>query len=200
MSTWNDNRQPGFGTKHPSGRVHEWTVTNTTGGPVLFDDKSLEPNRSVSIPILTDDALNGWRSGKLRIDPDPQDHGHERFCVWLDPRQLPLPVYLVGNTTLRTEGTTVTEADPINWASGTRFPVAAADRRRRLLRIRNTSPYQIFLGGALVDDINGLIIIEPGETYSERDAPMAAWYLFAAISTVQPAATALVQHVYAGSV
>ena len=197
MSAWNDQRQPGFGQTHPSGRVHEWTVTNTTGGPVIFDDKSVEPTRAVSVPRLTDDILNGWRSGKLRIDPDPQHHGYERFCMWLDPRQLPLPVVLMGNTNIKPEGTVVTEADPINWQSGTRFPVAAADRRRRLLRIRNTSPYRIFLGGATVDDTNGLIWIEPGEVYTERDVPTSAWFLFAAVSTVQPAATALVQHVYA---
>jgi hypothetical protein len=182
-------------------RVYEWKITNTSGGQVLFDDKSLQQQGSVSVYRLTDDILSGWRQGQLLIVPDPSGliPGMKNITA-IDPCQLPLPVRIVGNTVSYSESNVVVDGAPINVPLTTTTSIANSDRRRRVLRVRNTGSQPFWFGGRTVDATNGMILVMPGEIYTERDAPTAEWYAYVAANLSNIGTTILVQQIFAGTV
>lgn len=182
-------------------RIYEWTVTNTSTGRVAFDDVTLDQQKGVTVYRLTNDILSGWRQGKLLIKPDPSDAipGLKSIFV-LDPCQLPLPVRLIGSGTITPESNALAEGAPIVVVMGTRVQVASSDRRRRVLRVKNIGTQTVWLGGNAVTDANSLIPVAPGEIYTERDVPTAAWWAYVAANLANEDSTLLLQHVYAGTV
>lgn len=183
------------------GRVYEWKVTNTTGGIVSFDDKSLPSQGEISIYRLTDDVLSGWRQGQLRIVPDPAGLiPHMKAVTAIDPCQLPLPVRIIGDTASNSESNTVVDGAPIILPVAITTSVANADRRRRVLRIRNTGSQPLWFGGRTVNDTNGMILVLPNETYTERDAPTAEWFAYVATNLSNSGTSVLVQQIFAGTV
>lgn len=183
-----------------SGRVYEWRITNTTGGLVVFDDKSLASLGVVSVHRLTDDILAGWRGGSLLISPDPGGliPGLVRITA-LDPCQLPLPVRIVGlpATSL---GNVILDGAPVTLPVGVTTSLLPADRRRVLWRLRNTGAQPLWLGGATVNSTNGMIRLMPDEIYTERDAPGAQWYGHVPANLNALGTTVLVQQIYSGTV
>lgn len=184
-----------------SNRIYEWTVTNTSTGRVAFDDTTLDQQKAVTVYRLTNDILSGWRQGKLLIKPDPSDAipGLKSMFA-IDPCQLPLPVRIIGSSAITPESNALAEGAPILIAHGIRVQVCASDRRRRVLRVKNIGTQTVWLGGNAVDATNSLIPVAPGQTYTERDVPTAAWWAYVAVNLANEDSTILVQHVYAGTV
>ena len=54
--------------------------------------------------------------------------------------------------------------------------ILAALPARRGLRLRNAGVNAVAIGGALVTFAAAAVVIQPGETWAEGDAPGAAWY------------------------
>lgn len=161
-----------------SGRIYKWYITNTTTGRVAFDDKALDAAQAVEVHRLTDDILAGWRQGRLLIVPDPGEAipGLKDYVVF-DPCQFPIPVRVIGASAALSPNTLVDGA-PITLLPGMATQIAASDRRRVVLRVKNMGNNTCWLGGASVTDATSLLPLEPGEIYTERDAPSAAWYAY----------------------
>jgi len=70
---------------------------------------------------------------------------------------------------------TVTEVGTLA-VSDARLPLIAAAAGRRGLRIKNIGPNPVAIGGAAVTMANAVVLIQPGETWNENEAPGAAWY------------------------
>ena len=181
-------------------RIYEWKVTNATTGPLSFDDQTLQAAGAVSVYRLTNDILAGWRQGKLVISPDPGEAiPGLKSLVALDPCQFPLPVRVIGGNQ-EVEGHVLAEGGPVNIAPGTRVMVSNADRRRRVFRVRNQGTEIVWLGGKNVTDETSLIPVGPGEIYTEKDVPAAAWWAYVAANVANQNGILRVQHVYAGVV
>jgi hypothetical protein len=74
---------------------------------------------------------------------------------------------------------TVADADPVQ-VTEARTKVIDASVRRRGLRLRNTGVNPVAMGGATVTLANAVVVIQPGETWNENEAPGAAWYCITA--------------------
>jgi hypothetical protein len=57
-----------------------------------------------------------------------------------------------------------------------RAALVAADANRRGLRIRNVGANAVAIGGAALTYAGAAVILQPGETWNESEAPGAAWY------------------------
>lgn len=181
-------------------RIYEWKITNATTGPLSFDDQTLPAAGVVSVYRLSNDILSGWRQGKLVIFPDPSEAiPGLKSLVAIDPCQFPLPVRIIGGNH-EVEGHVLAEGGPVNIAAGTRVMVSNADRRRRVFRVRNQGTETVWLGGKNVTDENSLIPVLPGEIYTEKDVPAAAWWAYVAANVANQMGVLRVQHVYAGTV
>ena len=55
--------------------------------------------------------------------------------------------------------------------------LVAASATRRGLRLRNVGANPVALGGAGVTFAGAAVVIQPGETWNENEAPGAAWYV-----------------------
>jgi hypothetical protein len=58
----------------------------------------------------------------------------------------------------------------------------------------------VWLGGKNVTDETSLIPVAPGEIYTEKDVPAAAWWAYVAANVANQNGVLRVQHVYAGVV
>jgi excinuclease ABC subunit A len=74
--------------------------------------------------------------------------------------------------------------------------VSNADRRRRVFRVRNQGTETVWLGGKNVTDETSLIPVAPGEIYTEKDVPAAAWWAYVAANVANQNGVLRVQHVY----
>lgn len=181
-------------------RIYEWTVTNTSNGRISFDDTALEAMKSTTIYRLTNDVLSGWRQGKLLIKPDPGEAiPGLKTLFTLDPCQFPLAVKIVGPTGTP-ESNTLVDGAPIVVASADRTQIVIADKRRRVLRVKNIGNHTVWLGGSGVTNLNSLLPLAPGEIYTEKDVPAAAWWAYSAANLANESTSLLVQQVYAGIV
>jgi len=79
-----------------------------------------------------------------------------------------------GTVNLATAGGVV-NTGPVNVATSATLLVTANGARKGL-RFLNTGGTVVFLGGAGVDLINGVVKLNPGDLLFEADAPAAAWY------------------------
>jgi hypothetical protein len=183
-----------------TGRIYEWRVTNTTTARVSFDDKTLDPSRSIMVSRLTDDILAGFGQGRLLIDPDPTKliAGLAQL-VGINPCQLPLPVRIIGEQT-QTVGHSLVDTPPITVPHSTRVEFLHADRRRVLWRLRNVGTQPLWLGGNSVTDANGFILVLPGQVYTEQHVPATAWYAYVPSNMTNTDGALLVQQVYTGVV
>lgn len=80
----------------------------------------------------------------------------------------------------------VTDYDPVA-VGEVRTLLVGADSARRGARFKNTGDNPFALGGAGVTFANAALVIQPGETWNENEAPGAAWYCIcaaAAASTI----------------
>lgn len=183
-----------------SKQIYEWRVTNTTTTRVSFDDKALDPQQTVVISQLTDDVLNGYNQGRLLIKPDPREAGYTlASCVRIDPRTLPVPVRVIGYGPSN-QGSYVVDTPSVLVPPMERRLLVPADRRRCLLRARNTGDTAVWLGGANIDSNNGLVRIEPGEIHTEDAAPGAAWYAYSDANLATSGVVILLQQVFLGVV
>lgn len=179
-------------------RVYEWTLRNATTGMLSFDDITLPAGGSAVVYRLTNDVLAGWQQGKLVISPDPgQAMPGLKQLMALDPCQLPLPVRVIGEHKHACETHILAEGGQVTVPSGARVMIANADRRRRLLRVRNIGTRTLWLGGKTVTNLNSLIPVEPNEVYVEEYVPCAEWYAYVAEDVAAAPGLLLVQHVYA---
>ena len=69
----------------------------------------------------------------------------------------------------------VTNTAAVNVTAAVSVLLAAAPARRSI-RLRNVGASAIAIGGAGLTYANAAVIIQPGETWIESDAPGAAWY------------------------
>lgn len=109
----------------------------------------------------------------------------------------PVPVSLVSEpgapiAVTTTQAASVTDAAPVavaafNAGAPNQVQVIAAGARRAL-RVRNAGAGVLYLGGAAVTPTNAAIALNPGDLWSETDAPQIAWY-----ATSDTGATANIQ-------
>jgi plastocyanin len=69
----------------------------------------------------------------------------------------------------------VTDYDPVAVNAASMMLLVAAVARRGL-RIRNAGDNPVAIGGAGVSFANAVILIQPGETWNENEAPGAEWH------------------------
>lgn len=86
------------------------------------------------------------------------------------------PVSLAGESPVRTYlAAAVTNAAAVNVTAAVGVLLAAAPARRSI-RLRNVGASAIAIGANGLTFANAAVIIQPGETWIESDAPGAAWY------------------------
>lgn len=92
-----------------------------------------------------------------------------------------IPVTLHGSDdatnipTIPYQAQAVTDPAPVAVAAAAGVIVAASAARRGL-RIKNAGGNPVAIGGAGVTFANAAIVLQPGETWNETEAPGAAWY------------------------
>lgn len=182
-------------------RIHEWRISNSTTGRVSFDDKVLDAAGSLMVHRLTDDILAGFGQGRLLISPDPTKAiPGLAALVAINPCQLPLPVRIVGTTQNMVVGNKLVDAPMVSVPHTSRLMFLDVDRRRVMWRARNVGTVPLWFGGADVTDANGFVSLLPGEIYTERDVPAAAWHVYVAANLNNISGTLIVQQVYTGVV
>lgn len=177
-----------------------WKIKNASATQnVSFDNRTLAPNTSVSVSTLTDDIIAGLEQGWLIADPNPlAPKVPQPFaCITIHPGQLPLPVRLVQAPP--TLDSSIVDMPPAVVPVGNRVMLLAADARRLMFRVRNTSNSVVWLGGQTIDNTNGFIRLAQDETYTEREVARTAWHAFNESSS-SSSATLLLQSIYTGVV
>lgn len=159
-----------------------WLVTNLTGTNVSFDDKTLEPAKSVNVSRLTDDIAAGVYQGKLAIYPSKIGADGHNFagCVTLNPSSFPIPVKVIGQHACP-EPLVVVDRPPVIVCRAQPCLVFESDARRRSFTIRNgSSTATLAIGGCKVSLDTSVRILPPGASLTETLVAPAEWY---AIST-----------------
>ncbi|MFC4932950.1 hypothetical protein [Massilia sp. GCM10023247] len=96
-----------------------------------------------------------------------------------------MPVVQKGGAEFVTRGylaAIVTDVAPVNMTE-IRGPVLAVGAARRGFRIKNVGAGAVAIGGAGVTIDNAVVLIQPGETWNENEAPGAAWHGVCAAGT-----------------
>lgn len=73
------------------------------------------------------------------------------------------------------QAATITDKVPVSIGVAA-TAIVAADATRKGLRLTNAGSFDIYIGGAGVTTANGAIKIQPGQTWIEDQASVAAWY------------------------
>lgn len=90
----------------------------------------------------------------------------------------PVPVKVPAGGVLPTKdykAQAITDVAPVNVGAAA-VALIAADPTRRGLRLRNVGANAVALIGAAGSFANAAVILNPGETWNEPEAPGAAWY------------------------
>lgn len=152
-------------------------INNTSAQPVPVSfSGTVEPVLgTVTIDNTTDEAIPVTQKPGAQFEVRTANAAGD--AVYVRPGAgVTFPVSLAGESPVRTYlAAAVTNAAAVNVTAAIGVLLAAVSARRSI-RLRNVGASAIAIGGAGLTYANAAVIIQPGETWIESDAPGAAWY------------------------